>query len=337
MKTEFSEKERSYQENLLQKGFFGSDARMGYWHCDDGSLAFDLKYILDSQHSDRNLYEPIRQEVLRYFERYDIAWWRQYEDHYFPTGHLLSSQNHCLNHLFAIRKNPEAVLELIKPIGAAAGICFDKVLPSFIDTREAYYDKAIGKAVANCNYISFEFVCHNIDLLEETYEKRGAKCTSVDALIYAQAGKERWLIPIEWKYTESYDHKGQVFTFDRYSKYVTESSRLSEWSPFFSQDPFFELGRQTLLMEQLVECKPLVGKVTSKYPQQPLIADNFLHVIVVPQKNIEMGIDAERFRTSLKENYRKYVQIVNPEELLKSIKAMYANLCEYLQERYWNS
>lgn len=337
MKTEFSEKERSYQENLLQKGFFGSDARMGYWHCDDGSLAFDLKYILDSQHSDRNLYEPIRQEVLRYFERYDITWWRQYEDHYFPTGHLLSSQNHCLNHLFAIRKNPEAVLELIKPIGDAAGICFDKVLPSFIDTREAYYDKAIGKAVANCNYISFEFVCHNIDLLEETYEKRGAKCTSVDALIYAQAGKERWLIPIEWKYTEAYEHKENVYSFERYSKFVTGNSRISDWSSLYMHDPFFELARQTLLMEQLIGRKPFVGKISSKFPQHPLNADNFLHIIVVPKGNTQMRTDADRYRSSLKEDYRNLVQIVNPQDFLRSTKIMYPDLYEYLNKRYWNS
>ena len=44
-----------------------------------------------------NLYAPIRSEVVKYFRDNKISWWGGYR----PTGHTLSSQVACLNHLFA--------------------------------------------------------------------------------------------------------------------------------------------------------------------------------------------------------------------------------------------
>ena len=338
MKSEYSKEEKLYQLELLSNGFFGEKVNCGFWH-EKGkkSVIKDLKFIIEPVLSDRNLFSSIREEALQYFERYDIAWWRQYEDHYFPTGHLLSSQIHCLNHLFAIRKNAEAVLSMIQPIGASIGVSFDKVLPSFIDTNEAYYDRNVKKPISNSNYISFEFVCDNINLLGESYEKRGAKCTSVDAIVYAQAGENRWLIPIEWKYTESYDHKIEVYSFDRYSKYVTSSSRIRQWSIDFKYEPFFELGRQTLLMEQLIIRKPLVGKKNWRHPQYRLIADNFLHIIVVPSGNTLMRTDAEKFVSLLKEEYHNYVKIIDPQDFLSPVRQSQPYLFDYLQKRYWDS
>lgn len=336
-RSDFSNKEKAYQIELFRKNFFGNNTERGYWRINDSTIAQDLEFILSPTSSDNNLFEPIRKDVLAYFERYDISWWRQHEDRYFPTGHLLSSQIHCLNHLFALRKDPEAVLAMIQPIGASAGIKFDKVLPSFIDTNEAYYDNAAEKYVSNSNYISFEFVCHNIDMLDETHEKRGAKCTSVDAMIYAQAGKDRWLVPIEWKYAESYDSENEVYSFDRYSKFVNQDSRISLWEGIYKHDPFFELGRQALLMEQLIAHKPLVGKKSKNYPQHPLSADNYLQVIVVPEGNTSMRTDAEIFISSLKDKYRNHVKIVGPQFLLTPVRTFYPSLWEYLQERYWNS
>ena len=333
MKMDFIETERAHQLELLRQGFFEDAEPGGYVYSDKGINYYD--FVLKPQCSLTNLYKPIRKEVLQYFERYDIAWWRQHEDRYFPTGHLLSSQIHCLNHLFALRKDPDAVLEIIKPIGIAAGINFDKVLPSFIDTHEAYYDRETGKKVSNSNYISFEFVCHNIDMLGETHEKRGAKCTSVDALVYAQAGNERWLIPIEWKYTESYDHKKEAYSFERYSKVVSNNSRLEGWTHLYKHDPFYELGRQTLLMEKLIERKPMVGKISHRFPQYPLAADNFLHVVVVPKDNLLMRADTDKFKASLKQNYRNLFQVVDSQTLLSNIQNKYSELTAYLQARYW--
>lgn len=332
-KTAYFYKERERQTKLLGTDLFDGATGGGYCMTDEGRKPFD--FILKPEDSVLNLYPSIREDVLQYFERYDIAWWRQYEDRYFPTGQAHSSQINCLNHLFAIRKDEDAVLQMIKPVGEAAGIHFDKILPSFIDTHEAYFDSAANKAVSNSNFISFEFVCHNIDLIDESHEKRGANCTSVDAFVYAQAGKEKWLIPIEWKYLEAYDHQFETNSYARYIRMPGERSRLSSWGDLYKVDPFYELGRQTLLMERLIEKKPLVGKISKKYPQHPLAADNFLHIVVIPEGNTEMRADAVTFKESLREDHREYFQIVSPDILMSPLEPKYPELINYLRRRYW--
>ena len=59
-----------------------------------------------------NLYAPIGEYVISYFKDNRISWWRGRR----PTGHILSSQMACLNHLFALRKNPDAVLAMLNGI-----------------------------------------------------------------------------------------------------------------------------------------------------------------------------------------------------------------------------
>ena len=127
-KTAYFYKERERQTKLLGTDLFDGATGGGYCMTDEGRKPFD--FILKPEDSVLNLYPSIREDVLQYFERYDIAWWRQYEDRYFPTGQAHSSQINCLNHLFAIRKDEDAVLQMIKPVGEAAGIHFDKILPS---------------------------------------------------------------------------------------------------------------------------------------------------------------------------------------------------------------
>lgn len=311
-KTIFSLSESKRQKQLLGSQLLGRADGHGYWTLKDKTITVDI--ILRPEDSLNSLFPEIRKDALDYFERYNISWWRQNEDRYFPTGHLLSSQNHCLNHLFAIRHNQDAVLAMISPIGEAAGIHFDKVLPSFIDTEEK-----------QDSFITFEFVYHNVELLHERFDKRGANCTSVDALIYAQAGEKKWLLPIEWKYTESYNHKPTRNSFSRYKNVITTDSRLPEWGNFYKVDPFYELGRQTLLMERIIAEKP-----------DNIEADNFLHIVVIPEGNTEMREDAECFRNSIKNEYRDLFTIVSPEDFLSPINEYKPNLITYLSERYWD-
>ena len=68
-----------------------------------------------------NLYAPIGEYVISYFKDNRISWWRGRR----PTGHILSSQMACLNHLFALRKNPDAVLAMLNGIRNE----FTEVLP----------------------------------------------------------------------------------------------------------------------------------------------------------------------------------------------------------------
>ncbi len=52
-----------------------------------------------------NLWEGIRDGAIEYFARNRIAWWGGEGNE--PTGHMLSSQIACLNHLYAIRQRPD--------------------------------------------------------------------------------------------------------------------------------------------------------------------------------------------------------------------------------------
>ena len=103
------------------------------------------------------------------------------------SGHLMSSQVACLNHLFPIRRNETAVLVINNIKGCQS--TSRTVLPAeddggFSSFREGQQQGLFGEGRLS----------------------RGSFCTSVDVFIYAvDDNGERWLIPIEWKYTESYD------------------------------------------------------------------------------------------------------------------------------------
>lgn len=54
-----------------------------------------------------NLYQPIRNDVVLYFKENKISWWVGDK----PSGHTLSSQITCLNHLFAIMNDHDATIK----------------------------------------------------------------------------------------------------------------------------------------------------------------------------------------------------------------------------------
>ena len=290
-------------------------------------------HILQHKDSVKNLFAPIRREVLNYFKEYDIAWWREDEDRYFPTGNLLSSQIHCLNHLFKLRRDPYAVLSIVQKICPT----IVRVLPSPIDNHE-YFSKNSKEKIKS--FISFEFTYNNVDLLKERTCKRGKDCTSIDALVYAEdrEGKQV-LIAIEWKYTETY---AKTIGKEKYKKVVhvvkkryldkiaTNNSHLTGWSKSYYLDPFYELARQSLLMEQIISNKP--------FP-----ADYYRHIVVCPTDNKEMRADASAFKESLSACGKKFFHIIDPQEFLSPISSLkdekgekkYADLLDYLETRYW--
>lgn len=336
------EEQRERQVNLLKTSdtnsfLFGGARGDGTMYNSKDDTWCEYSFIIQHDDSVRNLYKDIRTYALKYFERYSIEWWNQSNDRYFPTGHLLSSQIHCLNHLFAIAKDKAAVLAIIKPIGEKIGVHFDEVLPSFIDNLE-HWEKNGRKCILN-NYISFEFVCQNKDLLGESFNKRGAKCTSVDAFVYARAGEEYWLIPIEWKFTEDYLKKEKVYDYARYAKYVTGNSRLKNWSRIFESDPYFELGRQTLLMEQLIANPPYYLTNDFEPQEKQLKADNFLHIVVAPNENKLFREHTENFKKELKPESQHLFSVIDPQDFLsplkESKKSKIQNLIIYLKTRYW--
>ena len=293
--------EREKQETLAKKGFFG-EARINPKHpCI--LMGDDYKY---------NLYVSQQDVDTDYFKKYHIKWWGAAAENK-PSGILLSSQIHCLNHLFALRKDKDAVLAIVNH---ATGMVFDEVLPSSFDNDGCY--------------IAFEFAYKNDELLGENDKgaRRGVLCTSIDAMIDARKGEEKWLIPIEWKYTENYEKKDKTndTRLYRYEAKIVNSKRLKTPEngvahSIYFQEPSYELMRQTLLCEQIV------GHGYAK---------NFFHINIIPTKNTELrkAVETEFMPMLTKEAKFK---MLDPQALLSPLKGndKYKDLLTYLETRYW--
>ena len=318
MNRTFYHRERNQQIRLFKKGFFEDAEVGGFWTFlddkDKPSIVSNLDFILLPKDSLTNLYSDIRQPSQEYFTHHDISWWRQEEDGYSPTGHLVSSQIHCLNHLFALQTDKEAVKLIIEK---ATGMQFDEVLPSLIDNDEH-------------SYISFEFALNNDKLLEENDNgwKRGTLCTSIDVMIMARKGENKWLIPIEWKYTETYSETDLTNKkrIERYAHLIETSKRLQvpddgiAHSIYFIE-PYYELMRQTLLCEQLIGAG---------------YAEDFFHINIIPSEHTELRkAVATGFIPML--NDKTKFKIVDPKDFLTPIKEnnLYPELIDYLEKRYW--
>ena len=280
----------------------------------------NLKFVL--QDGKNNLYEDINDSVCFYFEENNIAWWG--DDENYPTGHLVSSQIQCLNYLYALRKDKDAILKLAQIFDTE----FDDILPTIIDK--------------DAGYISFEFIYDNAKLLNENDRgvKRGAFCTSIDAFIIAKKKDKKILIPIEWKYSEIYleeinkakENVKGVTRKKRYNHLIENSMQLNsnfvlEESVYY-YEPFYELMRQTLLVEKMVESG---------------LADDFVHIMIAPIENKELLDNIYTFsKGNLETTWHKHItneqkfKIIDHKHIFQLIDKMtdYSNLAQYLKIRY---
>ena len=310
------------QEDLINNSdIFNGDKGNGYFM--GKARPFVLKDGMN------NLYEPIRNDVIRYFKDNEISWWGGDK----PSGHTLSSQIACLNHLFAIMNDHDAVLAMLNGV------------------RDEFEEVLTVECDANPQYIGFEVVSKE-DPLNEKASTRGSNCTSVDAFIHAKhRDGSIWLIPIEWKYTEHYanqdksneDRQGEEKGSNgkgqervrRYSALTDASLQLksldSYYGSIYYQEPFYQLMRQTLWAENVVRLK-----------EENLKADNYMHLHVIPSANKDLldkkysvsGMGMEETWRSMLCNQSKYI-IVDPQKLLEPIKDKYPELVSYLEKRYW--
>jgi len=320
MASKYQENERAKAIDLIKSGnkvFYGAKAGKKF-------MTKERDFVLHDNL--KNIFSPICNNVLNYFDKNAISWWGGRK----PTGHVLSSQIACINHLFQIREDKNAVMTILKNVSS-----------DFEDILQINTDRHLPA------YIQFEAVSDN-DYLNEGQPTRGNNCTSVDALIYAKhKNGEKWLIPIEWKYTEFYNNqnkaiegykadpincKGEVRK-KRYTDIINSSNYLLSSDHFcYYFEPFYQLMRQTLWAEQMIKNK---NKETLK-------ADNFIHLHIIPDNNSDLlkktykcsGLDMEKtWRKHLKDQ-SKYL-ILAPEKLLKGIGSeKYNELLVYLKERY---
>jgi hypothetical protein len=275
-----------------------------------GEFRGQHEYVLKREDCMCNLFKRIRKDVLRYFEKYRIIWWGENKQVQKPTGHLVSSQIHCLNHLFALRKDDKAIKTILSKV---TGLAIKKILRSPLDKD---------------GYLTFEFVYKNKTLLGEKHETRGAKCTSIDALVYAllDSGK-KILVPIEWKYTETYSGaEANKESLKRYPQRILSSSNLKEWNDLYKEDPYYELMRQTLLAEQII----------AQPDKKDLEAVDYVHIVIIPKQHTELrNAITDRYIPTLKDPSKFH--IIDPQELLAPLEGnkKYAGLLDYLQTRYW--
>lgn len=327
MASKYQEQERQRQIKLLtETSIFNNDLGGGYFR------GCNREFML--MNGVNNFYQPIATNAQNFFAANNISWWQGSK----PTGHILSSQMACLNHLFAIKDDKNSVLAILNGVRDE----FVEVLPIPCDTNPQ-------------SYISFEVISGE-DYLNEKQSTRGSQCTSVDAFIYARhKSGELWLIPIEWKYTEHYanqdkstedrpgiENKGLNGKGDerlgRYSQLINDSEQLNSLSEYkgsvYFQEPFYQLMRQTLWAEQVIRHE--------NSPKEYLKAVNYLHIHVIPDANKDL-LDRQ-YRVSgkgMKESWSgclkdqsKYV-IIDPQKLMPPIADIHPDLIAYLKVRYY--
>lgn len=266
-----------------------------------------------------NLFEGARAGALAYFERNKISWWKGTKSDGggddagddLPTGHLLSSQIACINHLFPLRDDQTRATSILRAIDPE------------IETAEIVDD----------GYVEFEFIGEKQYLQEPSFT-RGANCTSIDAaMIGRRKDGSRRLFLIEWKYTEAYrvedkyiEKRARVYD----TLIAAEDSPLKSVEPkAFYYEPFYQLMRQTLLGHELAK-------------HRDHGCTSFMHVHVCPKDNLDFhnrvtspGLKgdnvAETWRNALK-NPALFVS-TTPQALLAPLGGAEPWL-QYLSARY---
>lgn len=323
-----------YQDKQIeiQKSLFNSSKFGGLFMGDDRN--FVLK-----DPRDNFIHNVNYGDVINYFIINGINWWKGKA----PTGHILSSQIACLNHLFPIRNSFDAVLALVKTIDAD----FDGV--------EIIKNDKEGSQ----GYISFEVVSDTDHLNEKRGKNkkltRGSQCTSIDAVIIAKKMEKRTLITIEWKYVEHYynvdkskNPKGKKSGDSRLNNYcgsnnvqnphlIQNSCQLAKKEDYrgsvYFFEPFYQLMRQTLWAEQMIK-----NEAT-----ETIKADDFINLHIIPKENNELrnklykcsgGKDLLTTWQSQLVTPSKYV-LMSPDEFFAKMIPEYSDLVHSLQIRYW--
>lgn len=261
-----------------------------------------------------NLWDGIREDALDYFERNQIVWWGDQGNHQ-PSGHLLSSQIACLNHLYFMRQRKDAATAVLK------NIC-----PEIVEA-----------VIVDDGFVEFEVVGSQ-NYLGEKSHNRGANATSIDAVMVGKkADGKNMLVMIEWKYTEDYrpDNKYIPARARIYDRLLAEPACPIKSERFESlyYEPFYQLMRQTLLGWKMVQ-------------YEEYGCDEYIHLHVIPAANKELkervtspdlagNSMSEAWQNVLVESAR--YRVISPGEFLLPGKACRdtAAVYAYLGSRYW--
>jgi hypothetical protein len=265
---------------------------------------------------DLNLWSGIREDAIEYYQQNKISWWSTGNE---PTGHLLSSQIACLNHLYFLRQRADLATAVLQGV-----------------------DTNIKKAVKlDSGYVEFEKVGEQ-KLGGERPLTRGANCTSVDALMLGEtrSGSLK-LFLIEWKYTETYSPVTKNSGASGATRVAAYKNLLNHTGcPISTKnqaalyyEPFYQLMRQTLLGWQMV------GRKEYK-------ADSWMHLHIIPHENTGLkntitapGLIGNTICAAWKSvlNNPGLYQSLDPADFLQPISQHADTLAvrAYLKARYW--
>lgn len=263
-----------------------------------------------------NLWEGVREDAIKYFSENKISWWVGNNE---PSGHLLSSQIACINHLYPLRQRKELCSYILNNID----------------------EKIISALLVDNGFIEFEKTGIKPVGSEKSIQ-RGANSTSIDALMVGEKeNSQRVLVLIEWKYTESYTNNSLLISESGKNRLQVYEDLLEDGnSPiscknfeYLFYEPYYQLTRQTLLAWQMSKRK--------EYD-----VDDWLHIHVIPKENVELRkriTSKNLIGNTLEESWKKLLKfpekyiVVSPEDFIKPICncADTKSVLNYLGKRYW--
>lgn len=328
----YKELQQIRQRDLIEKKNLFNDPGNG------GTL---VPYIL--QECKNNLYKPDDFKAIK-----ESKEGREFPFH-IAFGNTTSSQASCLNHLWFIAHDKDAVLKMVQNLN-----------PDIKKVHELKKDKFIDFEVTDDN---------NKDHLHE----HPLYLTTIDAVILAEKNDEtKIIIAIEWKYTEEYEEldlltKGKKNRYEEkiaaelksdinddglyYKKIfykMTHEKQKKEQkidvSHIYFTTTFYQLMRETLWAKSIRQYKHYDPKDKNL---KDIDINGYLHIVVVPHGNKEWRYpNALDYRSieyiwrneCLAENDRSKFIVIDPEDLFMPIKnSIDSNLRAYLEERYWKS
>ncbi|NLG51937.1 MAG: hypothetical protein GX552_17665 [Chloroflexi bacterium] len=223
----------------------------------DGVYKSKLRpFCVPLDHAEENLFPEIRQTALAFFASQRIKWHDGQNGK--PNNHLCDSQVCCVNFLFPFADKPSALAELLRPV---------------------YPDLRRMLPIESGQYVTFEWIGQENYLGEKISRNgirtRGANCTSADAaVLFERTDGGRQIVPIEWKYTESY-----YGTPLKIAKSGTD--RTAIYRPLYMRDdcpinktllpafdalfyePFYQFMRQQLLAHEMERARELCADIAS--------------------------------------------------------------------------
>ncbi len=225
--------------------------------CSHGLYKGKLRpFCLPTDLAEENLFPPIRELALRYFDRHAIKWHDGQEGK--PSNHLCDSQVCCVNFLFPFADRPAALSRLLCLVFPS----IRRMLP-----------------IEDGGYVAFEWIGEENYLGERVpvsgRRTRGANCTSADcAVMFERADGKRQIVLIEWKYTESYSGTSLAVSdsgTDRTAIYRHLLDRLDcplckELLPGFDSlffEPFYQFMRQQFLAHEMERAAEMEADVVS--------------------------------------------------------------------------